>query len=87
MGLLSNRYFSLRITLFSAFLETILFATILNSGISALHVGNLVKESIREKLEVASVVGVLQINGDTPSSNKTTRRRLHRPRLFKDEVI
>ena len=70
MGLLSNRYFSLRITLFTAFLGTILFATILNSGISALHVRNLVKESIREKLQVAVGVGALQIDGDLHSQIK-----------------
>ncbi|MEW6708223.1 MAG: adenylate/guanylate cyclase domain-containing protein [Candidatus Riflebacteria bacterium] len=55
---------SLRITLFTAFLGTVLFTTFLNAGISSLHVKNLILESVREKLQVAVGIGAQQIDGD-----------------------
>ncbi len=55
---------SLRITLFYAFLGTVIFTTLLNAGISSLHVRNLIKNTIREKLSVAVGIGAKQINGD-----------------------
>lgn len=64
MKLFGNRHFSLRITLFTAFIGTVVFTTLLNAGISALHVRNLVKESIREKLYTAVGIGAQQISGD-----------------------
>lgn len=67
MKLFGNRYISLRITLFSAFLGTVLFTSFLNAGISSLHVRDLIKQSIREKLYVAVGIGAQQINGDTHS--------------------
>lgn len=67
MKLFGTPQFSLRITLFYAFLGTVLFTTFLNAGISSLHVRNLIKESIREKLSIAVGVGARQISGDVHS--------------------
>jgi adenylate cyclase len=58
---------SLRITLFTAFIGTIIFTTLLNACISSLHVRNLVKESIREKIYVAVGIGAKQIDGELHS--------------------
>ncbi len=60
----SKRKISLRITLFTAFISTVVFTTLLSAGISALHVRNLVKDSIRDKLYTAVGIGAKQISGD-----------------------
>jgi adenylate cyclase len=50
--------------LFTAFISTVVFTTLLSAGISALHVRNLVKDSIRDKLYTAVGIGAKQISGD-----------------------
>lgn len=67
MKLLGKRAISLRITLFSAFIGTVIFTTLFNAGISSLHVKNLIGQTIREKLHVAVGIGAMQINGDLHS--------------------
>lgn len=67
MKLFGTTHVSLRITLFTAFLGTVIFTTLLNAGISSLHVRNLIQQSIREKLHAAVGIGALQINGDIHS--------------------
>lgn len=64
MSFFSRRNISLRITLFTAFISTIVFTTLLSAGISALHVRNLVEDSIRDKLFTAVGIGAKQISGD-----------------------
>ncbi len=67
MNLLGKRSVSLRITLFSAFLGTVIFTTLFNAAISSLHVKNLIGQTIREKLHVAVGIGSRQISGDLHS--------------------
>ena len=50
MNFFGSRRVSLRITLFSAFLGTVLFTIFLNAATSALHVRNLIKQSVQEKI-------------------------------------
>jgi len=58
---------SIRITIFSALLGTILFTTIMNAGISSLHVRNLVSETIKEDLRIAVGIGARRISGSAHS--------------------
>lgn len=64
MSASGKKVVSLRVTLFTAFLCTVLFTTFFNAWISSLHVRNLVSDSIREKLAVAVGIGAMHINGD-----------------------
>ena len=68
MNFFAKRHISLRITLFSAFLGTVLLTIALNAATSALHVSNLIKQSIQEKIHTAVGIGALQIDGDRHAS-------------------
>ncbi len=67
MTFFSNRQFSLRITLFSALLATVLFTTMVNALISSIHVKNIIMQTIRENLYIAVGIGAQQIDGDLHS--------------------
>ncbi len=70
MNFFGSRRVSLRITLFSAFLGTVLFTIFLNAATSALHVRNLIKQSVQEKIHIAVGIGAQQIDGDVHSRIK-----------------
>ncbi len=61
---------SLRITLFSALLGTVLFTIFLNAATSSLHVRNLIRQSVQEKIHIAVGIGAQQIDGDVHSRIK-----------------
>jgi len=62
-----SRQFSLRITLFSALLATVLFTTLINALMSSMHVKNIIMQTIRENLYIAVGIGAQQIDGDVHS--------------------
>ena len=73
MTFFSNRQFSLRITLFSALLITVLFTTMINALMSSMHVKNIIMQTIRENLYIAVGIGAQQIDGDLHSRIRDSR--------------
>ena len=73
MTLFSNRQFSLRLTLFSALLATVLFTTLVNALMSSMHVRNIIMQTIRENLYIAVGIGAQQIDGDLHSRIRDSR--------------
>lgn len=67
MTFFNNRQLSLRITLFSALLATVLFTTMVNALMSSVHVKNIIMQTIRENLYIAVGIGAQQIDGDLHS--------------------
>lgn len=73
MTFFNNRQFSLRITLFSALLITVLFTTMVNALMSSMHVKNIIMQTIRENLYIAVGIGAQQIDGDLHSRIRDSR--------------